>query len=52
MDIMQHSACMVINQITVYSYDLLFNDMMEDHALDCMSTLTLNFHRWVGACTN
>ena len=32
MDIMQQSVCMVINQMTVYRYGLLFNYTMVDQA--------------------
>ena len=30
MDIMQESACLVVNPITFYSYGFLFNCIMED----------------------
>ena len=40
LDIMQQSACLVLNPITVYSYGFLFNCMMVGQASDIMTALT------------
>ena len=40
LDIMQQSACLVLNPITVYSYGFLFNCMTVGQALDSMTALT------------
>ena len=40
LDIMRQSACLVLNQITVYSYGFLFNCTMVGQASDSMTTLT------------
>ena len=40
MDIMQYSACVVVNSITVGSYGFLFNCTTMGQASDLMSTLT------------
>ena len=40
LDIMRQSACLVLNQITVYSYDFLFNCATVGQASDSMTTLT------------
>ena len=39
LDIMRHSACLVINPITVYSYDFLFNCTTVGQASDSMTAL-------------
>ena len=38
-DIMQQSACLVLNPITVYSYGFLFTCTMAGQASDSMTTL-------------
>ena len=40
LDIMRHSACIVLNQITVYSYGFLFNCTTVGQASDSMTALT------------
>ena len=40
MDIMQQSAYLVVNPITVYSYGFLFNCMMVGQVPDSMKALT------------
>ena len=40
LDIMQQSACLVLNPITVYSYGFLFNCMTMGQASDSMMALT------------
>ena len=40
LDIMQQSACLVLNTITVYSYGFLFNCMTVGQASDSMTALT------------
>ena len=49
LDVTRQSTCLVLNPITVYSYGFLFNCTMVGQASDSMTTLTLNFTRWVGA---
>ena len=44
MDIMQQSACQVVNQIMVYSYGFLFNCSMGGQAIDSMMALTYSFN--------
>ena len=39
-DIMQQSACLVVNPITVYSYGFLFNCTTVGQASDSMTALT------------
>ena len=50
MDMMRQSACLVVDQIKVHSYDFLFNCMTVGQAPDSMTTLTLLFKLLVGAC--
>ena len=52
MDIMWQSACLVINLITVKSYDFLFNCMMVGQASHSLMTLTEILSWWVvpGVC--
>ena len=38
--VMRQSACVVLNPITVYSYDFLFNCTTVGQATDSMSSLT------------
>ena len=40
LDGMRQSACLVLNQITVYSYGFLFNCTTVGQASDCMTALT------------
>ena len=40
LDIMRHSACLVLNPITVYSYGFLFNCTTVGQASDSMMALT------------
>ena len=40
LDIMRQSTCLVLNQITVYSYGFLFNCTMMGQASDSMTALT------------
>ena len=40
MDLMQQSAFLVVNQITVYSYSFLFNCMTVGQDSDSMTALT------------
>ena len=40
LDIMRQSACLVLNPITVYSYDILFNCTTVGQASDSMTALT------------
>ena len=40
LDIMRQSACLVLNPITVYSYDFLFNCTTVGQASDSMTALT------------
>ena len=40
LDIMQQSACLDVNPITVYSYGFLFNCMTVGQASDSMTGLT------------
>ena len=40
LDIMRQSACLVLNQITVYSYGFLFNCTTVGQASDSMTALT------------
>ena len=40
LDIMRQSACLVLNQITVYSYGSLFNYTTVGQASDSMTALT------------
>ena len=40
LDIMRQSACRVVNPITVYSYDFLFNCTVVGQASDSMTALT------------
>ena len=40
LDIMRQSACLVLNQITVYSYGLLLNCTTIGQASDSMTALT------------
>ena len=39
MDIMRQSACLVVNQITVYSNGFLFNSMTVGQASDSMMAM-------------
>ena len=39
-DIMRQSACLVLNQITIYSYGFLFNCTTVGQASDSMTALT------------
>ena len=48
LDIMRQSACLVLNQITVYCYGFLYNYTTVGQASDSMMALTLSFNRWVG----
>ena len=49
LNIMRQSACLVVNQITVFIRGFLFNCTVVGQASDSMTTLTLSFNRWVGA---
>ena len=49
LDVMQQSACLVLNPITVYSYGFLFNCTTVEQASDSMTALTESFNWWVGA---
>ena len=40
LNIMRHSACLVLNLITVYSYGFLFNCTAVGQASDSMTALT------------
>ena len=40
LDIMRQSACLVLNPITVYSYDFLFNCTTVGQASDSMTALS------------
>ena len=40
MNIIQKSACLAVNTITVDSYGFLFNDTMAGQASDLMTALT------------
>ena len=40
LDVMRQSACLVLNPITVYSYDFLFNSMTVRQNSDSMTGLT------------
>ena len=40
LDIMRQSACLVLNQITVYSYGFLFNCISVGQASDSLTALT------------
>ena len=40
LDVMRQSACLVLNPITVYSFDFLFNCMTVGQASDAMMALT------------
>ena len=40
LDVMRHSACLVLNPITVYSYGFLFNCTTVGQASDSMTALT------------
>ena len=40
MDIMRESTCLVINPMTVYSYDYLFNNTTVGQTSDSLMTLT------------
>ena len=40
LDIMRQSACLILNLITVYSYDFLFNCTTMGQASDSMTALT------------
>ena len=40
MDIMRHSACLVVNPITVYSYALLVNCMVVGRSSDSIIAFT------------
>ena len=40
LDIMRQSACLVLNQITVYSYGFLFSCTLVGQASDAMTALT------------
>ena len=40
LDVMQQSACLVLNPITVYSYGFLFNCTTVGQASDSMTALT------------
>ena len=48
-NVMQQSACLVLNPITVYSHGFLFNCKTVGQASDSMTALMLSFNRWVGA---
>ena len=48
MDITGLSACLLVNPITFYSYDFLWNYTVLGRASDLMMALALSFHRWVG----
>ena len=41
---MQQSACLVVNPITIYSYGFFFNCTTVGRASDSMTALTQNFH--------
>ena len=49
MDIMRHSAYLVVNPKTIYSYGFLFNCTMVGQASDLMTALTLSFHPLLGS---
>ena len=49
MDIIQQSACVVVNSITVYNNGFLFNCMTMGQALDSMTALAYRFNPLVGA---
>ena len=49
MDIMRHSAYLVVNPIMFDSYGFLFNGMMVGQASDIMMVLTQSFNSLVGA---
>ena len=49
MDIMRHSACLILNPVTVYIYGVFFNCTMVGQASDSMTVLTYNFNWSVGA---
>ena len=40
LDVMRRSACLVLNPITVYSYDFLFNCTTDGQVSDFMTALT------------
>ena len=40
MDTMRHSACLVVNQISVYNYVFFFNCTTVDYASDSLTALT------------
>ena len=41
MNIMQQTACLVVNPIMVYNYGFLFNCMMVGQALDSMMAILI-----------
>ena len=47
--IMQQSACLVVNPITVYTFCFLFSYTMVGQASDSMTALAQSFNRLVGA---
>ena len=49
LDIMRQSACLVLNQITVYGYGFLFNCTTVGQVSDSVMALAWSFGRWVGA---
>ena len=49
LDVMQQSACLVLNPITVSSYGSLFHCTTVGQASGSITALTLSFNWWVGA---
>ena len=49
LDVLQQSACLVLNTITVSSYGFLLNCTTVGQGSDSMTALTLSFNWWVGA---
>ena len=48
LDIMQQSACLVVNPIILDGYASLFNCTTAVRASDSMMASSLNFNQWVG----
>ena len=49
LDITRQSACLVLNQIAVYSYGFLFGCTTVGRASGSVAALAWGFDRWVGA---
>ena len=47
MYILRQPTCLIVNQMTAYSYDFLFNCTTVDQASDPLATLAQSFHSWV-----